>query len=286
MLRKFNLNEKIDYEGTVVYLITNTTNNKVYVGSAVTMKKRVDRPYRELNYGYHHNQHLLRSFQLNPDKFVVTVLEYVDYRGKIDDRYLLEREQYWIDYYESRNPDKGYNLKDNFDFNFLTKEQIEKREETHKKTYKAVMTFDKDTGEFIEEFENVTAAAKALGTSTSNVSGVCLGKHAYVKGRVCCYKSEYDPNKSYIAKKPNLKRSDETKERMRNAIVKWKGKKIYVFDDDLLVEVFNSTSECERAYKFKKDTLRYKRDTGIKYNGYLFYTEEKVKELDLLKDNN
>lgn len=273
MQRKYNLEEKIDFTGCVVYLITNLTNSKVYVGSAVNMKKRIERHYRELRKGYHINKHFYNAWNKNPHSFEVTVLEYVDYTDKKDLTYLHEREQYWINYYDALNPNKGYNIKGNFDFNFLDEEAIIKRTESSKKTFKAVMTFDKDTGEFIEEFESVSEAARVLGTSSSNISGVCNGKHAYVKNRTCCYKNEYDPEKSYIAKKPNLKRSEETKLKMKKAITSWKGKKIYVYENNKLFKIFDSIAECERYFEFKKDTLRYKIKKGISYNGYTFSYE-------------
>jgi group I intron endonuclease len=87
-----------------VYAIKNSKNKKVYVGSSVNMKKRINDHFRELKQDKHHSSKLQRAYNRAEDKsiFVPTVLELV-----VDRSDLYSREQYWIDKYDAFNV--GYN---------------------------------------------------------------------------------------------------------------------------------------------------------------------------------
>lgn len=104
----------------IVYLITNKMNDKKYIG--ITTKKRgfkdrynasgdgIERVYNylknQVGYGYPINEHLLRSIEkygfVNFD-----VNEEIDSAlSKIE---LLEKERFWITYFQSNDYNKGYN---------------------------------------------------------------------------------------------------------------------------------------------------------------------------------
>ena len=42
-------------------------------------------------------------------------------------------------------------------------------------------------GEYIQTFESITAAAKAVNSNTTNISGVCSGKRKSCKGYIWRY---------------------------------------------------------------------------------------------------
>lgn len=91
---------KFCYEGFSnsggIYKITNTKNNKIYIGSAKEFKERWKQHKRSLISGKHHNQHLQRSFdKYGGAVFVFEVLEVVE--GSIQDRKTIE--QIYIDQY-------------------------------------------------------------------------------------------------------------------------------------------------------------------------------------------
>ena len=86
-----------------IYQIRNLVNGKVYVGSAVNLRARMQSHFGELKNNKHNNRHLQRAYdKYGLDKFVFEVLEYVE------KDMLLEREQYYIDTLNVVN--EGYNI--------------------------------------------------------------------------------------------------------------------------------------------------------------------------------
>jgi len=96
-----------------VYKIINILNNKVYVGSSSNLKSRKYVHFRDLSNKNHCNTHLQNSYNKHgKDNFKWEVVEYVgfDEDKEILKKNLLEREQYYLDLYESYNSARGYNL--------------------------------------------------------------------------------------------------------------------------------------------------------------------------------
>ncbi len=88
-----------------IYLIKNKINNKKYVGSTINFKKRWGQHISALNKNSHDNSYLQKSWnKYGMDNFEFSVIEEVI----IND--LLEREQYYINYYNVSNRNDGYNL--------------------------------------------------------------------------------------------------------------------------------------------------------------------------------
>lgn len=89
-----------------IYQIKNLVNGKVYIGSAVNFKKRWDHHKFRLKKGNHHSSHLQRSWEkYGGNVFIFEIIETVE-----DKENLLQREQYYLDKYESYNHTKGYNI--------------------------------------------------------------------------------------------------------------------------------------------------------------------------------
>jgi len=93
-----------------IYIITNTCNGKVYIGSAVDLDKRWRVHLHCLRKGVHWNISLQRSWNKNGESsFEFTVVEYCT------KEMLLKREQHWLNLYEDGdlyniNPTAGSNL--------------------------------------------------------------------------------------------------------------------------------------------------------------------------------
>jgi group I intron endonuclease len=110
MEKILNLKDYRDKQG--IYAIKCISNNKIYIGSVHptdrgnSLARRLrDHKYR-LNRNEHGNQLLQRAWNKYGEEsfefYVIETLENVEI--------ILEREQYWIDFYESYNKDKGFNL--------------------------------------------------------------------------------------------------------------------------------------------------------------------------------
>jgi group I intron endonuclease len=94
---------KYAYSG--IYLVTNTINGKVYVGSSKCVRIRLRNHYNQLKTGIHRNQRLLKDInKFDLDNFIFELLE------KCDEKYLSERETYWINAFNSTSKDIGYNI--------------------------------------------------------------------------------------------------------------------------------------------------------------------------------
>lgn len=89
-----------------IYKITNIENGKLYIGSAVNIKKRFSVHKSLLNNNKHHSRYLQHSWNKHTfEKFIFEVLEYVK-----DLKMLIDREQHWLDELESYNIENGYNM--------------------------------------------------------------------------------------------------------------------------------------------------------------------------------
>src|SRR5574343_705861 len=108
-----NHNRRIIVKRAGIYKILNIENNKVYIGSSARLRKRKYEHFKFLETGKHCNSHLQNSYNKHgKNSFKWEVLENIN---DIDDlvelkKVLLEREQYYLDLYESYNPKKGYNF--------------------------------------------------------------------------------------------------------------------------------------------------------------------------------
>jgi group I intron endonuclease len=89
-----------------IYRILNTVNGKPYLGSAVIIPNRWREHTRTLRKGTHKNPHLQAAWnKYGEEAFIFEIVELIEDKNK-----LIEREQYWIDFYEAYNPQKGYNV--------------------------------------------------------------------------------------------------------------------------------------------------------------------------------
>jgi hypothetical protein len=88
-----------------IYKIQNLVNNKVYIGSSKSLLRRKYEHFNLLKNNSHGNTHLQKAYiKYGKDAFVFYILEECSFE------FLLNREEYWIKYYNSYNREFGYNL--------------------------------------------------------------------------------------------------------------------------------------------------------------------------------
>jgi group I intron endonuclease len=91
---------------TCIYKICNIISGRIYIGSAVDVKRRWHHHRGHLFKGTHHSRTMQRSWEKHgPDAFAFGIVELIT-----DKANLIKREQYWIDFYDSSNPKTGFNI--------------------------------------------------------------------------------------------------------------------------------------------------------------------------------
>ena len=100
-MKLYEINKKKEYNFSCIYLWTNLVNGKKYVGQTMCFYRRM-KTYR-YTYPNAYMEHAVNKHGL--DNFDITILERDVPLDKLD-----EREQYWLDYYQSYDLDKGYNI--------------------------------------------------------------------------------------------------------------------------------------------------------------------------------
>jgi len=107
-----------------IYKIINLINGKIYIGSSININRRLVRHKSELKNNVHDNEHLQNSYNFYGKKnFKFEVFE------ECFKENLILKEQYWIDFYQCYDENKGYNIRKKADNNLgvkWSKERIEK----------------------------------------------------------------------------------------------------------------------------------------------------------------
>lgn len=125
-----NSKRKTDYCG--IYKITNKINNKIYIGqSQHCLDRWSQHKYCSKNPNdFRTYEHLYRSMRkYGIENFIFEIIEELPF----DNQLLIQREQFWIDYYDTLNYQKGYNevsaenakRGENCNWAILTQEQVD-----------------------------------------------------------------------------------------------------------------------------------------------------------------
>ncbi len=93
-----------------IYKITCVPTQKVYIGQSVNLKRRICNHRASLKHNRHTNEHLqsaVNKYGIENFKF-----EVIEYPEDTTIENLTAREQYWIDFFDSMNREKGFNRKE------------------------------------------------------------------------------------------------------------------------------------------------------------------------------
>ncbi len=194
---------KKDHSGAAVYLITNTANGKIYVGSAIRFWHR---------FGGHkgappkNKTQIVRAMRkYGFDAFQFEILEVVEQPNK---ELVLAREQYWLDTLQPFSP-KGYNtlpragsplgmkLSDEAK-NKIRMAANNRIESIRAQMSKSVYQIDRETITVIAEYSSALEAAKAVkrdgqhATTSSGIGMSCNHVKSAAYGYYWRWKADYD----------------------------------------------------------------------------------------------
>lgn len=121
-----------------IYAITNKINRKVYIGQSINIEYRWSHHRSELNKGRHNNTYLQNSWNKYGEvNFEFKVLYETD---NCDKNFLNQKEQYFINKYDSMYDRNGYNIKGGGDVNEFSKETKSKLRGSRKTSGQAFLT--------------------------------------------------------------------------------------------------------------------------------------------------
>ena len=106
-----------------IYKITCIPNQKVYVGQSSDLTRRIKDHRRKLRNGNHDNVYLQSAFYYyGSENIKIEIIENLEKDSQI----LFEREKYWIEFFQSTNREKGFNLREGGFHAPISNEQKEK----------------------------------------------------------------------------------------------------------------------------------------------------------------
>lgn len=164
-----------------IYSIRNLENGKIYIGSAINLGRRWTEHKYRLNNNTHTNPHLLRSWnKYGKDNFEFSIIE------ECNSDMLVIREQAWINYYQSNNPDKGYNIRDAGSRGKLSEETRRKISEASKGRKASKETIAKRTG--LKRSEETKAKMRSARSkqvisqeTKDKIRKALLGRSSYIR---------------------------------------------------------------------------------------------------------
>lgn len=144
-----------------IYAIRCASNNKVYIGSSKTMKRRWNEHRTQLNRNIHSNEHLQNAFNLyGKDSFSYSLIETCNVEE------LIDRELYYVLLHQS--------YKSEFGFNVVLPGSVRLVKEDENRTKKKVIVitvYNVQSGEFLE-FNSAKEVSEALDLKYTKVNDV------------------------------------------------------------------------------------------------------------------
>jgi group I intron endonuclease len=220
-----------------IYKIYNCINKKIYIGQSEDIERR----WQQHKYGKG-NKHLRSSFL----KYGLINFEFIILEECENDKITLtQREQYYIDLFESYNPQKGYNknksakpnLTKKRDDNFGNKISEIKIKNCH--TGKPINQYNLD-GTFVKQWLGASQAARELNICSRTILSCCSGRQKQSGGFI--WKHVNNDNGIVI---PYLKENIIQYDRDGNKIAEYKSIKDII--DRNQDYNFSSISQCVRG---------------------------------------
>lgn len=218
-----------------IYKMTNTINDKVYIGQSINVKSRFIRHKYELRNNKHINSHLQNSFKFYGENSFTS--EIIDEATSLKE--LNIKEKYWIEYYKSNDPKFGYNMTSGGHKDFIiTEETRKKMSNSHrgKKYNRICKQFSEETKQKMSE----SAKGRKLSEETKRKISIANKGHKHsedAKQKM----GEANKNNQYCL---GIIRSEATKQKLSKV---HKGKK-------LSEETKRKMSEVKMGHKCSEET--------------------------------
>lgn len=179
-----------------IYCIENKINHKKYIGQSVNIRVRWWIHCYDLRNNKHHNCHLQGAWnKYGEDNFSFYVIE------RCAEDKLNEREIYWIEKYNSNNPEIGYNFSSGGSGNrgvVLTQDQKEYMSQI--KNPEKVVQIDFN-GNLIRTWRSVTHAQRTLeNIRARSILQCCRHKTYQANGHIWFFKNEYEKIEQFNVK--------------------------------------------------------------------------------------
>lgn len=235
-----------------VYCITNTVNNKKYIGSSAAKDyifMRATHHFLDLKHNKHHNIHLQSAFnKYGEDNFLFEILEVCE------PSLCIEREQHWIDslkpeYNIAKIAGNTLGAKCSDDTKLKISKMVKKFYENplNREKLSKIHKGKKLSKETIQKMIEKNKGRKLTNESKEKIS----------KSNIKNYKSNLERKEKRSIYMKNRIISEETLKNMKLAAIKSKGKKV-----NYNGETFTSITEVADKYNISKyslyDTLRGK----------------------------
>lgn len=191
-----------------IYKIENLVNGKVYIGQSINIEQRWYNHIHELDENRHCNSYLQNSWnKYGKEKFKFSIIEEC-LINEID-----EKEIYWIKYYDSLNPTKGYNLTAGGQgLHGYTWSEDQKERQSLLLNPEPILQFDLK-GNLLERWRSASYAARMLNIPASSIMGCLREEESYYQthGFLFFYEKKYYSDnidiQEYIDKYINVKKN-------------------------------------------------------------------------------
>jgi len=234
-----------------IYKIKNLINNKVYIGSSISIMNRFSTHKRLLINNIHFNKHLQSSFnKYGISNFKFEILEDLKF---IDKKLIQEREEFHIKFYNANDSNYGYNKRIVCDTNLgmkFTDEHIEKLKISHignkrskeahlkiiESQYKKVFQIS-ENGIILNEFNSIKEAEVKTNISRTSISACCRNIINSAGGFYWSFIDSYEVDKNY----KKLKKSSKHKK--------------FIYKNTLTNEIFFKLKDVCESINIKQTTL-------------------------------
>lgn len=197
------------YSKTGIYCIINTISWKMYIGKGLNIRKRWNCHEGKLNKKEHDNNHLQKAWlKYGRDNFKLLIIE------ACKKEELIEKEIFYISFYDTTNPELGYNMTNGGDglLGYKHKKETIKKMSRAAKGRTIPMEQVQKRKETIANWTDEQKEAHHVNMSNSHVGHGMSEKHKKILSFL--YKGKPSKRKNYVT-------SDKTKNKLSESMKRY-----------------------------------------------------------------